>query len=91
MDPNRYFEEHWREIEPERLDRYELMFTWRPEQEALIAPARIQAGQTVLDLGSGPGHLAVEPQARIVGVALLLANAGTNYFKLVTVPKPTPE
>ena len=35
MDPNRYFEEHWREIETERLDRYELMFAWRPEHEAL--------------------------------------------------------
>ena len=52
MDPNRYFEEHWREIEPERLDRYERMFAWRPEQEALIAPARIQAGQTVLEAGT---------------------------------------
>jgi ubiquinone/menaquinone biosynthesis C-methylase UbiE len=65
MDPNRYFEEHWREIEPERLERYELMFTWRPEHEALIAPAHIQAGQTVLDFGSGPGHLAVELADRV--------------------------
>ena len=65
MDPNRYFEEHWREIEPERLDRYERMFAWRPEQEALIAPARIQAGQTVLDFGSGPGLLAVELAHRV--------------------------
>ncbi|MDJ0866105.1 MAG: hypothetical protein QNK03_08355 [Myxococcota bacterium] len=39
MDPSRCFEEHWREIDPERLDRYELMFSWRPEHDALIAPA----------------------------------------------------
>jgi len=65
MDPDRYFEEHWREIETERLDRYELMFAWRPEQEALIAPARIQAGQTVLDFGSGPGHLSAELARRV--------------------------
>lgn len=65
VDPSRYFEEHWREIEPERLDRYELMFTWRPEQDVLIAPAGIQAGQTVLDFGSGPGQLAVELAQRV--------------------------
>jgi len=65
MDPSHYFTEHWREIEPERLERYELMFAWRPEHEALIAPARIAAGQTVLDFGSGPGHLAVELARRV--------------------------
>jgi ubiquinone/menaquinone biosynthesis C-methylase UbiE len=65
MDLSRYFREHWREIEPERLERYELMFAWRPEQEALIAPARVQPGQTVLDLGSGPGHLALELARRV--------------------------
>jgi ubiquinone/menaquinone biosynthesis C-methylase UbiE len=65
MDPNRYFEEHWREIGSDRLDRYELMFAWRPEHEALIAPARIQAGQTILDFGSGPGQLAVELARRV--------------------------
>ncbi len=65
MDLDRYFEDHWREIEPERLDRYELIFAWRPEQEALIAPARVGEGQTVLDFGSGPGHLAVELARRV--------------------------
>jgi ubiquinone/menaquinone biosynthesis C-methylase UbiE len=68
MDRSRYFRDHWREIEPERLERYELMFAWRPEQEELIAPARIREGQTVLDFGSGPGHLSVE-LARRVGAA----------------------
>jgi arsenite methyltransferase len=65
VDPTRYFEEHWREIDPERLDRYELMFAWRPEHGVLIAPARIEAGQTVLDFGSGPGQLAVELAGRV--------------------------
>jgi ubiquinone/menaquinone biosynthesis C-methylase UbiE len=65
VDRSRYFQNHWREIEPERLERYELMFAWRPEQEALIAPARIQEGQTVLDFGSGPGHLALELARRV--------------------------
>ena len=49
MDPTRYFEDHWREIDSERLDRYELMFAWRPEHDVLIAPACIEAGQTVLE------------------------------------------
>ncbi|MEN8184626.1 MAG: hypothetical protein ABFS46_19055 [Myxococcota bacterium] len=31
------------------------------------------------------------PAPYLAGVALLLANAGTNFFKLVTVPKPSPE
>jgi ubiquinone/menaquinone biosynthesis C-methylase UbiE len=65
MDLSRYFRDHWCEIEPERLERYELMFAWRPEHEALIAPARIEEGQTVLDFGSGPGHLAVELARRV--------------------------
>ncbi len=65
MDPSRYFEEHWREIEPERMERYEAMFTWRPEHEALIAPARLEPGQKVVDFGSGPGHLAVELARRV--------------------------
>jgi ubiquinone/menaquinone biosynthesis C-methylase UbiE len=65
MDPSRYFQNHWREIEPERLERYELMFAWRPEQEALLAPAGIQEGQTLLDFGSASGQLAVELARRV--------------------------
>ncbi|MDJ0847248.1 MAG: methyltransferase domain-containing protein [Myxococcota bacterium] len=65
MDLSHYFQDHWREIEPERLERYELIFTWRPEQEVLIAPARVGEGQTVLDFGAGPGHLAVELARRV--------------------------
>jgi ubiquinone/menaquinone biosynthesis C-methylase UbiE len=65
MDLSRYFRDHWTEIEPERLERYELMFDWRPEQEALIAPADIREGHTVLDLGSGPGQFALELARRV--------------------------
>jgi ubiquinone/menaquinone biosynthesis C-methylase UbiE len=61
----RYFRDHWSAIEPERLERYELMFAWRPEQEALIAPADIRDGHTVLDLGSGPGQFALELARRV--------------------------
>jgi ubiquinone/menaquinone biosynthesis C-methylase UbiE len=77
MDPSRYFHDHWREIEPERLDRYELIFAWRPEQEALLAPAGIREGQTVLDFGSASGQLALE-LARRVGASGHVHGADIN-------------
>jgi ubiquinone/menaquinone biosynthesis C-methylase UbiE len=52
-----FFADHWKEIEEERVARYEAMFVWRPEQDALIAPAAIAPGQHVLDFGCGPGFL----------------------------------
>jgi arsenite methyltransferase len=54
-----FFSAHWQDIEEERVARYEAMFVWRPEQEALIAPAGIAPGQRVLDFGCGPGFLAI--------------------------------
>jgi ubiquinone/menaquinone biosynthesis C-methylase UbiE len=77
MDPSRYFRDHWCEIEPERFERYELMFAWRPEQEALLAPARIREGQTLLDFGSASGQLAVE-LARWVGATGHVHGADIN-------------
>jgi hypothetical protein len=40
-DLESYCHEHWVEVEPERMARYEAMFQWRDNQEALIAPAEI--------------------------------------------------
>ena len=59
-NPDTYYRDHWVEIDSERLDAYDQMFRWRPEMDALIAPAAIAAGQTVLDYGCGPGWLAIE-------------------------------
>jgi ubiquinone/menaquinone biosynthesis C-methylase UbiE len=79
-----YFTDHWASIEPDRLARYEKMFTWRPEQWALLEGADIGPGQTVLDYGCGPGALlegivgAVGAGGRVIGVDLnadLLASA----------------
>jgi ubiquinone/menaquinone biosynthesis C-methylase UbiE len=60
-----YYRDHWVDIEPERMSRYESMFQWRDGHEALIAPAQIGAGQTVADYGCGPGGLAIELARRV--------------------------
>lgn len=54
-----FFTDHWREIEDERVARYEQMFVWREGQRALLAPAEIELGQRVLDVGCGPGFFAI--------------------------------
>jgi arsenite methyltransferase len=72
-DISTFFTDHWRDIEDERVARYEQMFVWRPEQDALIAPAGVAAGQHVLDFGCGPGFMAmaladkVGPAGRVCG------------------------
>jgi ubiquinone/menaquinone biosynthesis C-methylase UbiE len=53
-----FYTDHWKQIEEERLARYEEMFVWRDAQQALLEPANIGPGQTVLDVGSGPGFFA---------------------------------
>jgi len=71
-----YYKDHWLEIEPERLDAYEQMFEWRPQNAPLLEPAKLAPGQIVVDYGCGPGGLAVElarrvaPNGRVVGVDL---------------------
>lgn len=60
-----YYRDHWVDIEPERMARYEAMFVWRDAQEPLIAPAEVGEGQTVVDYGCGPGGLAVELARRV--------------------------
>ena len=64
-DLETYYRDHWIEVEPERMERYEAMFEWRDGQSVLIAPADIDAGQTVADYGCGPGGLAVELARRV--------------------------
>jgi len=62
---DKFFQDHWLKIEDERLERYERMFEWRPDQSALLEPADIQPGHRVLDFGSGPGYLALELARRV--------------------------
>jgi SAM-dependent methyltransferase len=54
------FQEHWVNIEPERLERYEAMFQWNPATAHFYEPAKITKGDQVADFGCGPGHAAIE-------------------------------
>ncbi len=53
-------QEHWLDIEPERMERYETMFRWNPASEPFYAAAKIGEGQKIGDFGCGPGHAAIE-------------------------------
>jgi ubiquinone/menaquinone biosynthesis C-methylase UbiE len=59
------FLEHWINIDPERLARYETMYQWSEAAHTFYAPAKIRAGQVVADFGCGPGHTAVELARRV--------------------------
>lgn len=73
-DITSYYRDHWVEVEPERMARYEAMFQWRSGQEVLIAPAELGTNHVVVDFGCGPGGLAVElarrvgPGGRVIGL-----------------------
>lgn len=54
-----FYTDHWREIEDERVARYEQMFVWRDQQLTLLEGAELQPGQRVLDIGCGPGFFAM--------------------------------
>jgi len=69
MNLDSFFADHWKEIEADRLARYEQMFQWRDGQRALLEPAELQPGQRVLDVGAGPGFFAL-------GIAELVGAAG---------------
>ena len=65
MDINSFYQDHWREIEDDRLQRYDTMFQWRPEQDALLLPLELREGLRVVDFGCGPGYLAMEIARRV--------------------------
>lgn len=59
------FQQHWLNIGPERLARYETMYQWSSAAEAFYAPADIREGNVVADFGCGPGHTAIELARRV--------------------------
>ncbi len=60
-----FYTDHWREIEPERLERYERMFQYRDDQAALLNPLDLAGAGRVLDFGCGPGFMAEEIASRV--------------------------
>jgi ubiquinone/menaquinone biosynthesis C-methylase UbiE len=65
MTTKGFFQDHWVDVEPERMERYQAMFQWREGHEALIAPAAVGEGQVVADFGCGPGALSIELARRV--------------------------
>ncbi|MDP6829788.1 MAG: methyltransferase domain-containing protein [Alphaproteobacteria bacterium] len=65
MSLDSYYKDHWVEIEPERLERYEAQFILGNRGDRLLAPADIAAEQVVADYGCGPGYLSVELANRV--------------------------
>jgi ubiquinone/menaquinone biosynthesis C-methylase UbiE len=58
-------QDHWVNIEPERMERYEKMYQWNPATEVFYEPAKIGVGQAIGDFGCGPGHAAIEFAKRV--------------------------
>lgn len=62
-----YHKDHWVEIEPDRFERYEQLFTLDDQRgDALLGPVGVREGETVIDFGCGPGYVASQ-LARLVG------------------------
>ncbi len=68
MATDTFYTDHWKHIEDDRIARYEQMFQWREGNAALLEPAALAAGLSVLDFGSGPGFMALAI-ADIVGTS----------------------
>ena len=88
MNIDSFFTDHWREIEDERIARYEQMFVWHDAQASLLAGANLQAGLRVPDFGAGPGFFAgglyslVTPGGQVDGVdinARFVADANQRH------------
>lgn len=50
----------WRDIDPERMERYEELFRWNSATEHYYDAAKIGENQVIADFGCGPGHAAIE-------------------------------
>lgn len=69
VDLETYHKDHWVEIEPDRLERTAQFLRIDPDRAAaVLAPVGVEAGEVVLDFGSGPGFVAAE-LAKLVGAA----------------------
>jgi len=60
-----YYKQHWIEIDDSRLAVYDTLLQYHPRMEPLVAPLDLRAGLSVLDVGSGPGYVALEFARRV--------------------------
>ena len=72
MDKNTYFTDHWQDIEPARIARYEQMFQWRDEHAAMLQPLQPETGCRILDYGCCPGFVSM-------GLAEVVGETGHVY------------
>ncbi len=69
-----YYKQHWIEVDPDRRTAYDQILSFHPAMEPLIRPLELTPGMSVFDVGSGPGHTALElarrvgPAGRVTGV-----------------------
>ena len=66
-DLETYHKDHWVHIEPDRFERYEKLFELDDRRgDIILGPVGVEAGETVVDFGCGPGFVASQ-LARLVG------------------------
>lgn len=62
-----YHKDHWVEIEPDRFERYEALFQLDDRRaDIVLGPVGVEDGETIIDFGCGPGHVATH-LARLAG------------------------
>ncbi len=85
-----YYKQHWIDIEESRFSIYDTLLGYHPRMAPLLAPLDIQPGQSVLDVGSGPGYVTLEfgrqvgANGRAVGVDIngtFVSRANANAQK----------
>src|SRR5580658_5240052 len=72
-----YYKQHWIEIDSDRHAAYDQILAFHPAMEPLLRPLDLAPGLRVLDVGSGPGHTAME-LARRVGPTGLVVGVDIN-------------
>lgn len=61
-----YHKDHWVQIEPDRLERYESLFAMDDARaDATLGPVGVVEGETLLDFGCGPGFVAAQLARRV--------------------------
>ncbi len=60
-----YYKQHWIDIEQGRFSIYDNLLGYHPRMAPLLAPLEVQPGQSVLDVGSGPGSITQEFGRRV--------------------------